>query len=138
LTFEGFRCPCKGPPTATSRIGRKVKKIKTYLLKKKNKSDVTAPAEKVIVGDFPTSHVKIYEFSGHCLYTNALLFLLVTVRNKFSLLSHQASIFLTLSYSSKINGCLYPQRVSLPLKNAVIYSQRAMLSILSGVTAVCR
>jgi hypothetical protein len=37
------------------------------------------------------------------------------VRNKFSLLSHQASI-LTLTYSSKINSYLYHQRVYLPLK----------------------
>jgi hypothetical protein len=30
---------------------------------------------KVIEGDFPTSHVQINEFSGHCLFTTALLFL---------------------------------------------------------------
>jgi hypothetical protein len=26
-----------------------------------------------VIGDFPTSQVKIYEFSGHSLFTNALL-----------------------------------------------------------------
>jgi hypothetical protein len=40
---------------------------------------------------------------------------LATVRNKFCLLSYQASI-LTFSYSSKINGYLNPQRDFLPLK----------------------
>jgi hypothetical protein len=33
---------------------------------------------------------------------------------------------LVLLYSSKINAVLYPQRVSLPLKNAVICPQRAV------------
>jgi hypothetical protein len=38
--------------------------------------------------------------------------------------------FLTLSYSSKINGYLYSQKVSPPLKkNAVICYQRAMMPI---------
>jgi hypothetical protein len=46
---------------------------------------------------------------------------------------------LTLYYSSKINGYLYHQRVSPPVKkNALICYQRAMLPFQSGVTALCR
>jgi hypothetical protein len=46
---------------------------------------------------------------------------------------------LVLIYSSKINGYLYHQRVSPPLKkNALICYQRAMLPLQWGVTALCR
>jgi len=44
---------------------------------------------------------------------------------------------LTLSYSSKINGSFYHQRVSSPVKTPVC-SQRTMLPIQSGVTTLCR
>jgi hypothetical protein len=48
------------------------------------------------------------------------------------------SSVIALSYSSKINGYLYPQRVSLPLKkNDMICSQKAMLPFQSGVTSHC-
>jgi hypothetical protein len=48
------------------------------------------------------------------------------------------SSVIALSYSSKINGFLYPQRVSQPLKkNDMICSQKAMLLFQSGVTSHC-
>jgi hypothetical protein len=51
-------------------------------------------------------------------------------------MANNAKWSLALSYSAKINGYLYPQRVSPTLKkNAMTCSQRAMLAIQWGVTA---
>ncbi len=52
-----------------------VNKKSKHILKIRKTNQMLLPMLKVIIGNFPTSQANIYEFSGHSLFANALLFL---------------------------------------------------------------